>query len=170
MSLRIGPDVLRVFLVFESFVSTAAHPRDVDIVLIMDASFKLEDAPREARTLFSHADAEARFGASVFWIREGMLAENDFRMFLETWQTKRGRDKARHRGGQAMITNDHELSVMRERVSKLERLLEALRKTARQEEWPALSSGYRLEIERMQGEILDYLVEGTIEPRADAPA
>lgn len=25
---------------------------------------------------------------------------------------------------------------------------------------PALSSGYRLEIERMQGEILDYLVEG----------
>ena len=28
------------------------------------------------------------------------------------------------------------------------------------EEWPALSSGYRLEIERMQGEILDYLVQG----------
>ena len=28
------------------------------------------------------------------------------------------------------------------------------------EEWAALSSGYRLEIERMQGEILDYLVHG----------
>ncbi|MGH7126808.1 MAG: hypothetical protein ACREFI_20695 [Stellaceae bacterium] len=57
-----------------------------------------------------------------------------------------------------MIRNDQELAVARERVAKLERLLEDLRKTARPEEWPALSSGYRLEIERMQGEILDYLV------------
>ena len=59
-----------------------------------------------------------------------------------------------------MILNDQDLAVMRERVAKIEHLLETLRKTARQEEWPALSSGYRLEIERMQGEILDYLVQG----------
>ena len=59
-----------------------------------------------------------------------------------------------------MIRNDHELAVTRERVASLEKLLEALRKTARPEEWPVLSSGYRLEIERMQGEMLDYLVEG----------
>ena len=58
-----------------------------------------------------------------------------------------------------MIENDQQLAVTRERVAKVERLLEALRKTARSEEWPALSSGYRLEIERMQGEILDYLTE-----------
>ena len=48
---------------------------------------------------------------------------------------------------------------MRARVAKLEKLLEALRHAARPEEWPSLSSGYRLEIERMQGEILDYLME-----------
>ena len=59
-----------------------------------------------------------------------------------------------------MIRNDLELAVTRERVASLEKLLEALRKTARPEEWPALSSGYRLEIERMQGEVLDYLVQG----------
>ena len=59
-----------------------------------------------------------------------------------------------------MIRNDKELAVTRERVTALEKLLEALRKTARPEEWPALSSGYRLEIERMQGEMLDYLAEG----------
>ena len=58
-----------------------------------------------------------------------------------------------------MIRNDQELAVARERVARLERLLENLRETARPEEWPALSSGYRLEIERMQGEILDYLVQ-----------
>ncbi|MEO8718588.1 MAG: hypothetical protein ABI423_10270 [Burkholderiales bacterium] len=57
-----------------------------------------------------------------------------------------------------MIRSDQELPVARERVAKLERLLEDLRKTARPEEWPALSSGYRLEIQRMQGEILDHLV------------
>jgi len=60
-----------------------------------------------------------------------------------------------------MIRNDQELAAMRERVTRLEHLLENLRKTARSEEWPALSSGYRLEIERMQGEILDYLVQAT---------
>lgn len=59
-----------------------------------------------------------------------------------------------------MIRNDHELRVTRERVASLEKLLEALRKPSRLEEWQALSSGYRLEIERMQGEMLDYLVQG----------
>jgi hypothetical protein len=80
---------LQRFLVFGSFVSNAVRPRDVDVVLIMDAAFKLEQAPRESRTISSHPDAEARFGASVFWIREGMLDESQMREFLETWQTKR---------------------------------------------------------------------------------
>ena len=57
-----------------------------------------------------------------------------------------------------MIRDDNELAVTRERLAKFERLLEELRKSARPEEWAELSSGYRLEIERMQGEILDYLV------------
>ena len=59
-----------------------------------------------------------------------------------------------------MIPNEQELTVTRERAAQMERLLETLYKTARPEEWPALSSGYRLEIECMQGEILDYLVQG----------
>ncbi len=59
-----------------------------------------------------------------------------------------------------MIRNDAELKAMQERVAALEQLLLRLRSGARAEEWAALSSGYRLEIERMQGEILDYLVEG----------
>ena len=58
-----------------------------------------------------------------------------------------------------MINNDQELAVTRERIAKVERILEELRKTARPEEWPALSSSYRLELERMQGEVLDYLTE-----------
>ncbi len=80
---------LERFLVFGSFVSSAVDPRDVDIVLVMTADFRLEEAPRESRTLFSHPDAEARFGASVFWVRQGMLDEAQMQEFLETWQTKR---------------------------------------------------------------------------------
>ena len=58
-----------------------------------------------------------------------------------------------------MIGNDNELAVTRERVATFERMLDELRKAARPEEWQQLSSGYRLEIERMQREILDYLVQ-----------
>jgi hypothetical protein len=64
-------------------------PQDIDVVLIMGATFKVEEAPRESRTLFSHPDAQTRFGASVFWIREGMLSEGAMQEFLDTWQTKR---------------------------------------------------------------------------------
>lgn len=59
-----------------------------------------------------------------------------------------------------MIRDDAELKAMRQRVASVESLLQSLRSTARPEEWDALSSGYRLEIERMQGEILDYLLQG----------
>jgi hypothetical protein len=56
-----------------------------------------------------------------------------------------------------MIRNDNELAVTRERVATFERMVDELRKTARPEEWQELSSGYRLEIARMQREIVDYL-------------
>jgi hypothetical protein len=67
-----------------------------------------------------------------------------------------------------MIRNHHELTLMRERVVQVENLLESLRNTARPEEWHALSSGYRLEIERMQGEVLDYLVQDAPSARTTA--
>lgn len=56
-----------------------------------------------------------------------------------------------------MIRNKNELAVTIERIATFERMLDELRKTARPEEWPELSSGYRLEIQRMQREVLDYL-------------
>lgn len=67
-----------------------------------------------------------------------------------------------------MIRNDEDLAATREHIAQLERLLETLHESARPEERPALSSGYRLDIERMQGDVLDYLVEGA--PRRAVPA
>jgi hypothetical protein len=80
---------LRSFYVFGSFVSVAPAPRDVDVILIMRQGFRLEDCPRESATLFSHADAEARYAASVFWLREGTLPDAAMRAFLRVWQTER---------------------------------------------------------------------------------
>lgn len=80
---------LQRFLIFGSFVSNKPEPRDVDIVLIMDEGFKVEDCRRESKTLFNHADADARFGASVFWIRGGQLSDEMMNNFFDVWQTRR---------------------------------------------------------------------------------
>jgi len=80
---------LERFLVFGSFVTDKEAPGDLDVVLVMAESFKLEEAPRETRVLFSHADADTRFGASVFWVRRGILPESEMGRFLDFWQTRR---------------------------------------------------------------------------------
>jgi len=57
-----------------------------------------------------------------------------------------------------MITNDQELMTTQERIQKFQNWLANIRKTARPEEFYAVTIGYRLEIERMQAEVLDYLL------------
>jgi len=76
---------LRNFYVFGSFVSAVAQPRDVDVVLVMSPEFRLEDCPWESRALFSHGTAETRYGASVFWLREGAMPKE----LLRAWQLRR---------------------------------------------------------------------------------
>jgi hypothetical protein len=55
------------------------------------------------------------------------------------------------------IQSDQEVEVTHERIAHFQRLLAQLRVTARPEEFTAVASGYRMEIQRMQKEILDYL-------------
>ena len=80
---------LERFLVFGSFVTRKEVPGDLDVVLVMAEAFAVEEAPRESRALFSHADADALFGASVFWIRRGVLPEREIAALLDFWQTRR---------------------------------------------------------------------------------
>jgi hypothetical protein len=87
LALRTGS--LRNFYVFGSFVSSMPDPRDVDVVLIMAEHFRLEDCPWESQALFSHAAAEKRYGATVFWLREGVLPGASMSEFLRIWQGKR---------------------------------------------------------------------------------
>lgn len=84
---------LRQFIVFGSYVTAKPNPNDVDVVLVMDDAFRLEDCSIEARGLFDHALAQARYGASIFWIRPGMLIQESVEDFVAYWQTKRDGSK-----------------------------------------------------------------------------
>ncbi|HSF18278.1 MAG TPA: hypothetical protein VLK65_22270 [Vicinamibacteria bacterium] len=64
-------------------------PKDVDVILVMDDGFELENAPLETRGLFDHAVAGARYGASTFWLKPSMLICKKLEDFLTSWQTKR---------------------------------------------------------------------------------
>lgn len=63
-----------------------------------------------------------------------------------------------------MIYNDQELAVTQERILYFQRLLAQLRTTAAPDEFPAVASGYRAEITRMQDEALEYLTRHATEP------
>ena len=57
-----------------------------------------------------------------------------------------------------MIVNSLELDVTRERIEYFQNLLERIRVQADPQDFELMASGYRLEIERMQAEVLDYLL------------
>jgi hypothetical protein len=67
-----------------------------------------------------------------------------------------------------MIANDQELQVTQERIAHFQRWLVQIRQTARPEEFEAVTSGYRLEIEKMQAEVLEYLLRPLPAERKDA--
>lgn len=57
-----------------------------------------------------------------------------------------------------MITNAQELKTTQDRIEQFQQWLVQMRQTARLEEFDAVASGYRLEIERMQAEVMEYLL------------
>ncbi len=69
-----------------------------------------------------------------------------------------------------MIASDREFEVMQERIAQFQRWLMTVRQPARPEEFEALTSGYRLEIERMQAEVLEYLLRPMPVRREGLPA
>ncbi len=82
------------FVVFGSFVTAKAEPDDVDIVLLMEDAFDLGSMKGEAALLFLHREAQACFGASVFWTsRSGALGGEQ--AMIEHWQIRR---EGRQRG------------------------------------------------------------------------
>ena len=77
------------FIVFGSYVTAKEDPNDIDVVLVMDDEFRLEACPQESRALFDHGTAQQQLGASIFWLRPGMLLLEDVGSFVKHWQRTR---------------------------------------------------------------------------------
>jgi hypothetical protein len=58
-----------------------------------------------------------------------------------------------------MIQNDTELQAAQERIVRFERFLVEARKTSSPSNYRAMAEGYLMEIDRMRGEIREYLSE-----------
>ncbi len=57
-----------------------------------------------------------------------------------------------------MIQNDQELEVTQARIEQFQRWLVQIRQNASAQDFEQMASGYRLEIEKMQAEVMDYLM------------
>jgi hypothetical protein len=76
------------FVVFGSFVTAEEEPGDVDVVLLMEDTFDLSSVAGEAALVFQHMEADAHFGASVFWTRRSGAIGGEQAM-IEYWQVRR---------------------------------------------------------------------------------
>jgi hypothetical protein len=76
------------FVVFGSFVTAKFDPNDVDIVLLMDDTFDLAAISGDVAIVFQHLEADAHFGASIFWTCRSSALGGE-RAMIEYWQVRR---------------------------------------------------------------------------------
>src|SRR5262245_43884367 len=76
-------------VLFGSFITTKPEPNDVDVVLVMKDTFDHKLCSATTASLFDHRRAELEWGASVFWIRPGLLLGEPVDRFITGWQIKR---------------------------------------------------------------------------------
>lgn len=77
-------------IVFGSYVTAKPAPNDVDVVLVMRDDFDATSCPLDTAVLFDHQRADVELGASVFWIRPGLLFGESVEEFVAGWQARRG--------------------------------------------------------------------------------
>jgi hypothetical protein len=87
--LAVAAGYLDRLVVFGSYVSDVAEPNDIDVILVMQDDFRLENCPAASLVLFDHIRADVELGASVFWVRPGMLLGEPLEQFLAHWERKR---------------------------------------------------------------------------------
>jgi hypothetical protein len=68
--------------------ATKPTPNNVDILLVMAEAFDVNDWGEEPRAVFAHAQAQSRFGASIFWATRSTSRPN-IESLLTAWQTTR---------------------------------------------------------------------------------
>ena len=69
-----------------------------------------------------------------------------------------------------MIKNVEELEITRQRIEQFQQLLTQIRQTAASSDFESMASGYRLEIEKMQADVMDYLLRPVSDVDEKQPA
>ena len=77
------------FIVYGSYVTAKPAPNDVDIFLVMRDDFREGDYTEEVLPVFDHLRSHNELGASIFWIRSGIVLLETVDEFIAYWQTKR---------------------------------------------------------------------------------
>jgi hypothetical protein len=86
--LVISTGQLARFIVFGSYVTAKIEPNDIDLNLLMEDTFELASVTGETAMVFQHMEADAHFGASVFWThRSGAIGGEQ--AMVEYWQVRR---------------------------------------------------------------------------------
>ncbi|HEY6345729.1 MAG TPA: hypothetical protein VIY49_29880 [Bryobacteraceae bacterium] len=80
--------MLRRAFIWGSFVTAKPSPRDLDLLLVMDEAFEVEQAPKATQALFDSVQAKLLFEADVFWARIS-IGEETLQLWLETYQVSR---------------------------------------------------------------------------------
>lgn len=81
-------DQVARFIVYGSFITAKPFPNDVDIFMLMEDTFDLDQLNDEAAVVFDHMACQNYEGASVFWVRK-IAAIGGEQDAVEFWQTKR---------------------------------------------------------------------------------
>ena len=90
------------FILFGSYVTSKAEPNDVDIFLLMEDSFEVDQLTGAATVVFRQSAAQNWLGASVFWLRR-LAAIGGEQSAIEDWQFKRD---GKRRGIVEVISRD----------------------------------------------------------------
>jgi hypothetical protein len=87
-TLATGTGHLARFIIFGSFVTTKSDPGDVDIFLLMEDTFDVNQLSGETALIFDHIATQNYEGASIFWIRR-LAALDGEEATVSYWQLKR---------------------------------------------------------------------------------
>jgi hypothetical protein len=79
---------LRRLFIWGSFVTAKQSPRDLDLLLIMDEDFEVDQLAATAQAAFDSVRAKLLFESDVFWARSSIGPEM-LELWLSTYQTSR---------------------------------------------------------------------------------
>jgi predicted nucleotidyltransferase len=79
---------LRRVFIWGSFVTAKPAPKDLDLLLIMDEDFEMDEVAAPAQTVFDSVRAKLLFEADVFWARAS-IGREVLDLWLDTYQTSR---------------------------------------------------------------------------------